>query len=282
MFWLVFVSLIWAFSFGLIKTELSALDSSLVSFIRLLISFIVFLPFLRIKNMDIRVRWKFIFTGMIQYGVMYPAYIYAYHFLKAYEIALFTILTPLYITLINDLLKRQFHKVYLIESLIAIFAAGIVVYNRITTKDLIIGFVLMQVSNAAFAFGQVYYKKVMKDCSCKDAQIFALLYGGAVLLSGLAASFTVDWKMVHINERQIYSLLYLGAVASGAGFFMWNYGARRTNTGNLAIINNLKIPLAVTVSFIFFGEEGNLLRLVIGGGILVLLTWYNERALKKR
>jgi len=43
MLWLLIVSFIWAFSFGLIKTQLTGLDSALVSFIRLLISFFVFL-----------------------------------------------------------------------------------------------------------------------------------------------------------------------------------------------------------------------------------------------
>jgi drug/metabolite transporter (DMT)-like permease len=42
---LIFVSILWAFSFGLIKGELTGLDPTLVAHIRLLLSFIVFLPF---------------------------------------------------------------------------------------------------------------------------------------------------------------------------------------------------------------------------------------------
>ena len=63
---------------------------------------------------------------------------------------------------------------------------------------------------------------------------------------------------------------------------MWNYGARRTNMGTLAVFNNLKIPLAITVSLLFFGEQGDLPRLITGGIILLGLIIYNEIQFKNR
>ena len=46
--------------------------------------------------------------GALQYGVMYITYIASFRFLKAYEVALFTIFTPIYVTLFNDLFARRF------------------------------------------------------------------------------------------------------------------------------------------------------------------------------
>jgi drug/metabolite transporter (DMT)-like permease len=281
MFWLLMVSLIWAFSFGVIKTELSSLDSSLVSFIRLFISLIVFLPFLRLKKIDNSIRLRLFFTGMVQYGVMYLAYIYAFRYLAAYEIALFTIFTPLYITLINDLVSHKFHKIFLLEALLAILATGIIVYHRIMVNGLIIGFILMQISNISFAFGQVYYKKLMNNGQYNDVQVFALLYAGAVVLTGLSAAVSVDFMSLHISVKQFYVLIYLGVIASGIGFFLWNYGARKVNTGSLAVFNNLKIPLAIAVSLIFFREECDPLRLFYGGIILLVILIYNEYIAKE-
>ena len=71
-------------------------------------------------------------------------------------------------------------------------------------------------------------------------------------------------------------LLYLGAIASGLSFFLWNIGARKVNAGALAIFNDLKIPLAVIVSIIFFGEQANWVNLLIGGGIAVAALYLNE------
>ena len=40
--------------------------------------------------------------------------------------------------------------------------------------------------------------------------------------------------------------------------------------GVLAVFNNLKIPLAVVVALAIFGEQANMLRLVLGGGVMVV------------
>ena len=78
MFWLVIVSVIWAFSFGLIKGQLTGLDSNFVAWARLLISMVVFLPFLRLDKLTRKTVWQLFITGMLQYGLMYAAYIYSY------------------------------------------------------------------------------------------------------------------------------------------------------------------------------------------------------------
>ena len=54
--YLVIVSLIWAFSFGLIKTYLVGLDPFVVSGIRIGIALLVFLPFLRLL-LSILIGW---------------------------------------------------------------------------------------------------------------------------------------------------------------------------------------------------------------------------------
>lgn len=75
-------------------------------------------------------------------------------------------------------------------------------------------------------------------------------------------------------------LVYLGVIASGVCFFLWNYEARRVNTGALAIFNNLKVPLAVTVSLLVFHESTDIPRLVTGGGIVLIVLILNEWNLK--
>jgi len=217
---------------------------------------------------------------MIQYGLMYLAYIYAYHFLAAYETALFTIFTPLYITVINDLFYRKFHKIFFIEAVSAVLATAIIVYFRLSDKNFLFGFILIQISNASFAFGQVYYKRLLKNTPHRDLQLFAVLYGGAVVLSGLSVLLFVDFSGISVTASQFYALIYLGIIASGMGFFLWNYGARRTNAGTLAVFNNLKIPMAIVVSLLFFGETADIVRLLLGSLILIGIMLYNEFRLK--
>lgn len=278
MLYLLIVSFIWAFSFGLIKGNLTGLDPNFVAFIRLLISFLIFIPFLRIKILSPSNKLKLIFTGIIQYGIMYSAYIFSYQYLKAYEIALFTIFTPLYVTFVNDLLEKQFHKLFFVSSLIAVGGTYIIMQNKLGNQNILLGFLLVQLSNICFAFGQVFYKKVMADVKgIKDRQIFALLFLGAVLFTGIASAATTNFQQLTVTTDQVLVLIYLGIIASGLGFFLWNLGARKTNAGSLAIFNNLKIPLAIIVSLIFFGEEANILRLSIGSIIILFALFLNEK-----
>jgi drug/metabolite transporter (DMT)-like permease len=79
----------------------------------------------------------------------------------------------------------------------------------------------------------------------------------------------------------VLTLFYLGAIASGLSFFMWNIGARRVNAGTLAVFNDLKIPLAVAVSLLVFGEKTDLPRLLIGGAVILAALIVNERLNKK-
>jgi drug/metabolite transporter (DMT)-like permease len=282
MIYLLIVSLIWAFSFGLIKGNLTGLDSNFVAFIRLLISFIFFLPFIKIKKYSFNIRMRLILNGLIQYGIMYSAYIYSYQFLKAYEVALFTIFTPIYVTLINDLYQKKFNPSFLITAIISVVGAGIIVFEQLSNSQLIIGFLIVQISNVAFGFGQVAYKITLNKIDhSKDHELFSWLFLGAILFTGFLSLLTVDFSNLQVNSEQVFTLLYLGLIASGIGFFLWNYGARRTNTGALAIFNNLKIPLAIAVSFLFFGESTNLTGLLIGGIIVLGSLIINQYILSK-
>lgn len=277
MIYLFIVSLIWAFSFGLIKGSLTGIDSNLVSFIRLSVSLVAFLPFLKIRNIKKNIILKLMLTGAVQYGIMYSFYIYSYNFLKAYEVALFTIFTPLFVTFFNDVFERKFNRTFFIASVAAIAGTAIVVYTEFDFQKVLKGFLIVQASNICFAFGQIYYRRIMKDIEgVKDYNIFGFVYAGAALITGLFTLFMTDFSMVAINSQQLYILIYLGAVASGFAFFLWNFGARKTDAGALAVFNNLKIPLAITVSLLFFGESTDILKLIAGLLIILAGLLFNE------
>lgn len=282
MIYLLVVSLIWAFSFGLIKGQLTGLDANFVAAARLVISLAVFLPFLRLRNVPGRLRLRLILTGAVQYGLMYIAYTYAFQYLQAYEVALFTIFTPLYVTLINDAYQHRFHPISLAATVLAIAGTTVVKEGNLLRPELLTGFLVVQVSNLAFAFGQVDYKETLKKYpELRDTRIFGLLYLGGALAAGLPAVFTAPWQTLALTSSQLLTLIYLGAIASGVCFFMWNVGARKVHTGTLAVFNDLKIPLAVAVSLIFFGEKASLPHLLVGGLIVLAALLLNEWGAKR-
>jgi len=280
---LLIVSLVWAFSFGLIKGNLDGLDSNFVSFARMFISLLVFIPFLRFKKLNRKLTLKLMLAGMLQFGVMYIAYIASFKTLKAYEVALFTIFTPIYVTLIDDAFQKKFNPLYLITACLAVAGTWIIKGGEALSPGIMSGFLLVQVSNLCFAFGQVYYRRLMdKNPELKNEQVFGVLYLGAVLVTLAATLAFTPLASLTLTAKQIWTLVYLGAFASGICFFLWNIGSRQVNTGALAIFNDLKVPLAVAVSLLVFGESTDWIKLLIGGVIVVASLVVNEWITKKK
>lgn len=283
MIWLLLVSLAWAFSFGLIKGNLAGVDSNFVAFARMAFSLLVFLPFTRFRKTGWKLGWKLALAGLLQFGVMYIAYIASFKTLKAYEVALFTIFTPIYVTLVNDAFEKRFNPLHLFTAALAVAGTWIVESGQTLSSGILNGFILVQISNLAFAFGQIYYRKLMQNQpGLKDRDVFGILYLGAVGVTVLATLFFTPLHSISLTGKQIWTLAYLGIFASGICFFFWNLGARQVNAGGLAIFNDLKIPLAVAVSLLVFGEETNWVTLLIGGGIVVFSLIFNEFVQKRK
>ena len=277
MIYLLLASLLWAFSFGLIGRFVTGIEPGAVAFIRLGISFVLFAPLLRLRGVRPTLMLKLLAIGAIQYGVMYIAYIRAYRYLQGHQVAVFTIFTPLFVTLIYDRARRRFHLDYLLAALLAVAGSALLVWAEEDTGGALMGVLLVQVANLSFAFGQVGYK-LLRDRErergggggvLEDARTFGLLYLGAVLVTGLVSGLTTDWEAFTLSRTQVLVLLYLGALPSGLAFFLWNIGARHVNAGILAAFNNIKIPLAVLVSLLLFREHANVPRLLFGGGAIL-------------
>jgi len=273
---LVVVSLIWAFSFGLVKNTLAGVDPFFITFARLAVSFFVFLPFLRLRGLSRNLAFRLVLVGALQFGLMYLAYTYSFKLLEAYEVALFTIFTPLYVTLIHDALHRRLNLLHLAAAALAVVGTAVVKQGEFQ-PGVLAGFWIVQLSNLGFAFGQVYYRHILRsEPGMVDRRIFALPYLGGALVTGVTAAVFTPWGSLELSSLQAGTLLYLGAVASGLSFFLWNAGSRRVDAGTLAIFNNLKIPLAVAVSLLFFGEQASLPHLLAGGTVVMASLALNQ------
>jgi drug/metabolite transporter (DMT)-like permease len=255
---------------------------------RLGIAGLVFIPFLRWSKIPHGSHFKLIGCGAVQFGVMYVCYMMAFQIVpgKSHLIALFSILTPLYVVLINDLSKREFHPKYLYAALLAIAGAAIIKARAGSMDSLWITFGLMQIAGLAFGFGQVYYRDwKRKHTEVKDHQIFALLYAGGFGVAAIACAFFTNWERTQLDTKQLQVLAYLGIVASGLGFFLWNKGAAICRAGTLAAFNNAVVPLAMACSLFIFGEGsglegGAILRLIIGSALIIAAVALAEKTTK--
>jgi drug/metabolite transporter (DMT)-like permease len=272
---LLLVSVIWALSFGL-TAQVAGLGAPFVAAARIVLAALVFLPFLRVKGMGPRRAWLFAAIGALQFGLMYLLYTASFRWLQSSEVALFTIFTPLFVALVSDLLERRISWVFLLTAALAVLGTGICVWSGLGRTGLVRGFLLMQGANLCFALGQVLYRRMAAAAGRQDRELMGLLYLGAAAVTVAMAVPSIHWSLVlGMSLHQLVVLLYLGVVASGLGFFLFNAGARRTDIGTLAVFNNMKIPLAILASGLVFHEAVEWSRLAVGGVVIALALGLN-------
>jgi carboxylate/amino acid/amine transporter len=275
--YLIIVSIVWGFSFIIIKGSLASLDSSFVSFVRLLLSLVIFIPFTRTSGLSRIEKLQLGLIGGLQFGLMYLAYIASFHYLPAHVAALLTTTTPIFVTIFSNLYERRIHIAPLIAALLAVAGGAVLEFPDQPIAANLYGILLIQISNAAFALGQIAYKRWMDSRpNLRDKNVFGLMYGGAVLVTGIFWSISAT-NPFPVQPRQWMALLYLGIIASGLCFFLWNKGSRTVSEGILAIMNNMKIPIAVIASLAILGETSGPSRLFAGCALILAALYVNKK-----
>ncbi|MFD1260058.1 carboxylate/amino acid/amine transporter [Entomomonas asaccharolytica] len=279
MFYLIIVTILWAFSFSLIGEYLAgSVDSYFAVVTRISLAALVFLPITQWRGIAKPFIKGVMICGALQFGITYVCLYLSFSMLTVPEVLLFTILTPLHITLIDDLLNRRFQAWALLAALVAVFGAGIIRYDAVS-QNFLVGFLLLQVANFTFAAGQVYYKFLVKHypSSVPQYKRWGYFYIGgflvalpAFLLLGNAATIP------QISTTQWAILAWLGLAASALGMYWWNKGACQVDAGTLGIMNNALIPAGLIVNIIIWNHNADILRLMLGGSIIASSLWINK------
>jgi carboxylate/amino acid/amine transporter len=256
-------------------------DAYVSVWIRVALAALVFLPFIRPRAIRKTDALKLMGIGGIQLGLMYIFYYQSFLLLTVPEVLVFTVFTPIYVTLIYDALKKRFCPLHLLSAAIAVLGALIIRYDNLTEKYLL-GFLVVQGANLCFAFGQVGYK-FFKESRPQVAQrdIFGWFYIGALIVVSIAWAI---WGKAELPTEpiQIGVLLWLGIVASGAGYFLWNRGASRVDAGYLGIMNNALVPAGLIVNVTIWNREANLSRLALGGAVILIALLLHAQFKKKK
>ena len=286
---LLLASLVWAFSFGLIKHRLAGCDPAWVAAVRLGLAALLFAPWLPRRGgvagtaaaagagwSAARERVVLLLLGALQFGLMYVLYIASYRWLPAWGVALLTVTTPLLVALADDAAARRFRPRPWLAALVAVAGGAVVLLRELPPAAAWPGILLLQGANLCFAAGQVLYARRRRalraaGAAGPDAGDLAWMYAGACVLAALAALARAGGGAgpAGFTGDQWLALLYLGLLPTGVGFWLWNRGAARVPTGVLAAANNLKTPLAVLLAWTVFGERADPARLLVS---LALVT----------
>lgn len=266
---LIVTTILWAFSFSLIGEYLAGqVDSVFSVLVRLVLAAVVFLPFLRWRGYRASTVLMYMAVGALQLGVMYLISFQAYLYLSVSEFLLFTVMTPLYVTLIYDLLKgRGVRWGYALSALLAVGGAAIISYDKVS-DHFWFGLLLVQLANIIFAIGMVGYKRLQEIRPVPQHTAFSWFYLGAVLIAAIAWFLWGNPQKLPITSLQWGILVWLGVVASGLGYFMWNYGATQVDAGTLGIMNNMHVPAGLLVNLAIWQQQPHWPSFIIGAAVI--------------
>jgi len=276
---LAFITVVWAVSFNLIGVVLAGkVDSDFAVLTRVVLAGLVFLPFLQWRDVPNRLRLGTMLAGALQFGITYLCLYRSFAYLSVAEVLLFTIFTPLFITLIDDCFQRRFSQRAFMAALLAVFGSWIIRYGAIS-GEYITGFLILQLANFTFALGQVGYKHLVLRSTVTIAQhrIFGYFFLGALLVA--LPSFLIFGNPAKLPSTpgQWATLAWMGLIASALGFYLWNKGACMVDAGTLGTMNNMHIPVGLLLNLLVWHRDENLLRLAVGGLVITFAVWFSTR-----
>ena len=282
--YLVGVTALWAFSFSLIGVYLAGqVDSYFAVLVRVTLAMLVFLPFLRPSLLRGKQRLALMALGAIQLGVMYTFFYHSFLLLSVPEVLLFTIFTPVYIALLDDLMFKRFTPIYLVTAVLAVIGAGVIRYDGVDS-GFWLGFLVVQGANLCFAIGQVGYRRLASGLPPTLAwhNVFGWFFIGAMLVALPAFLLFGNNSALPTTSLQWGVLAWLGLVASGVGYFAWNQGATKVDAGTLAIMNNALVPAGLVVNLVIWNRDAELDKLLLGAAIMGASLWLNHWWLQRR
>lgn len=276
--YLILVTVLWAFSFSLIGQYLAGqVDSDFAVLVRVAIAAAVFIPFTRWRGLPWRLLGGFWLAGALQFGVTYLCLYRSFTVLTVPEVLLFTVLTPIYVTLLDDSLAKRFNPWALFAALFAV-GGGVIIRFKHIEGDYLIGFLLLQVANLTFAAGQVLCRQLLARYPTEQPlhRFFGHFFLGALLLAVPSYLLFGDPGKLPQSAVQWGVLVWMGLFATALGMFWWVKGSTLVDAGTLAIMNELHVPAGLLVNLLIWNRDADLKKLALGGSVIVASLWLNR------
>ena len=276
--YLLIVTALWAFSFSLIGEYLAGrVDSDFAVLVRVLIAALVFLPFTLWRGLPRRLLAGFWLAGALQFGVTYLCLYRSFSVLTVPEVLLFTVLTPIYVTLLDDALARRFNPWALVAALVAV-GGGVAIRFQPLEGDYLWGFLLLQLANATFAAGQVLCRHLLArhPLDVPLYRFFGHFFLGALVLA--LPSWLIFGNPARLPHTAVQwgVLVWMGLFATALGMFWWVKGSTRVDAGALAVMNELHVPLGLLVNLLIWNRDADLKKIALGGGVILLSLALNR------
>lgn len=273
---LIFVAIIWALNFSIVKVSLSEIDPYSFNVLRFIFATGLLWYFARKKGHSLKVRkkhfWKLVGIGIIGNLFYQLFFIIGINYTYAANAAVMLGTIPIWVALLSQFFTDE--KLTLYKALGVLFAFIGVALIMIGGPDKISfesetfwGNVITLA--AAFCWGiyTILSRQYLRVYSPLQYSAFMSVVGLISLtLIGLPFLIKLNWS--GISWVGFGGILYSGALSIGIAYIIWNNGVKKIGAVRTAAYQNLVPVLGLIFGLVLLGEELTVLQYIGAGSVI--------------
>jgi drug/metabolite transporter (DMT)-like permease len=277
---LLLTMVVWGSTFVVTKELIQFWPPYTLAFVRVAIGSLVLLPMALARHRrDARLPWPTIlFMGLIGVALYYITFNVAMVYTSASQGALVQSSIPAMTALVAVVWLRE--RASLLRWLgIALSVSGVmIVFSGNTaggSSSALLGNLLMFASVVCWAL----YTSLAKRVAAFDSLVITVcvMGSGALMLLPLATYEVATAGLQPLPWLGWAGVLYLGGVASGLAYLLYNASLRHLDASEVGVYTNLIPVVGVFTGVILLGEPLSM-RAIAGGVVVMLGVWVTSRS----
>ena len=273
---LIFVAIIWALNFSIVKVSLSEIDPYSFNVLRFIFATGLLWYFARKKGHSLKVRkkhfWKLVGIGIIGNLFYQLFFIIGINYTYAANAAVMLGTIPIWVALLSQFFTDE--KLTLYKALGVLFAFIGVALIMIGSSDTISfesesfwGNVITLAAAICWGVYTILSRQYLRVYSPLQYSAFMSVVGLISLtLIGLPFLIKLNWS--GISWVGFGGILYSGALSIGIAYIIWNNGVKKIGAVRTAAYQNLVPVLGLIFGLVLLGEELTVLQYIGAGSVI--------------
>ncbi len=281
---LIFVAVVWALNFSVIKVTLEEIDPFSFNAMRYVFAALILISVTKWRGFNVFVKKEHLLTligiGIVGNLIYQVLFIVGVDLTNAANSAVILGTIPVWIALLAHLFteeKLNFNK--LLGTLFAFLGVGLIIFGRdggfsINSSNAL-GDIIVLGSAIAWATYTILSKKYLKLYNSSQYSAFISLVGVIGLLAiGTPSLLKVDFKSISLVGYG--GILYSGFLSVGVAYLIWNRGVHKIGAIKTASYQNLVPVLGLFFGVVLLGETLSFIQYV--GSFFVIIGIVSTQA----